>query len=346
MAHYKVRVNDTPGTIAMKLTGRPERMAELVAANPQKKPIAVDGRRTFAAMHVGENLRVPASWTRSLQGLGRGPTALGAMLGATAADLTADVAAILADTTICQGTNQNVLTFQQDYNSTSPTAALDAAGHTTLAEDGLYGPMTAAAAATVTASAPAACPPFGAASTTTLTPATISISDAYTALVSDSSICGGTANQNVINFQQAYNTWAGSALLVLDGIFGPATTQALNTVSQTAGYGVFACANGALQYTPPASQPSQVTPPATPTIPVTPPVTPIMPINPIGPSGGTSTTTTIVITGVAIAAAVGAYWLLRKEEIGHASGGTSKTAAITHRLTRGRHGRVAARRRR
>jgi hypothetical protein len=61
MATYRVALNDTPASIAMKL-GHQGRAADLIAANPQKPSMIIDGLKTFRQMHINELLALPASW--------------------------------------------------------------------------------------------------------------------------------------------------------------------------------------------------------------------------------------------------------------------------------------------
>jgi hypothetical protein len=153
---YRVQAGDTPMRIASQMTGNGMRYVELVGANKQKKRSGT----TFASLKEGEYLRLPPTWgSKRVQGL-----------GATQADtdaLTALVAAIAGDGTVCQASkgngNANVAAFQQAWDASSYVTA---DGNATLASadgtyDGLYGHGTAGAAAIVSgSSAPAACAQF------------------------------------------------------------------------------------------------------------------------------------------------------------------------------------------
>lgn len=56
---YLVGVGDSPMQIASKLSGDPTRYQELLAANPHKNIVYVNGQPTFDALSVGELLHVP-----------------------------------------------------------------------------------------------------------------------------------------------------------------------------------------------------------------------------------------------------------------------------------------------
>ncbi len=56
---YEVGLNDSPMSIARKLTGNPRQHVELLAANPHKPIVHVRGIPTFASLGVGERLNVP-----------------------------------------------------------------------------------------------------------------------------------------------------------------------------------------------------------------------------------------------------------------------------------------------
>ena len=70
MNFYKVVPNDTPASIAYKLTGNGGRFGELVMANPQKKRMydSSTATITFTSLAPGELLALPASWGKK-QGL-------------------------------------------------------------------------------------------------------------------------------------------------------------------------------------------------------------------------------------------------------------------------------------
>jgi hypothetical protein len=268
---YKVQQNDTPGTIAAKFTRRPERMAELVTANPQKKIVAVDGRKTFADMHVGEQLRLPNGWAHQggLQGLGS--------IG-------------LGDCT--------------------PTPGIDI----TTAMTNLNALLTAGTLA-----------------------------------------CGGptyTSVQQVCDFQAAYQAWAptatppqalipadSSGASYNDGELGPNTITAINAylTSIGAGYNVACGSNGMLtQVTPGTVTPVTPTTPTTPTVPTT-PTTPTT-------TTTTSSSTTIIVTGLALAAAVGAYWWLRHDGAAKTGAAVKKGAGHVKRLHAAHRSRARRRR--
>lgn len=60
---HVVREGDSPMAIARLYTGRPERMLELVAANPHKPTMSLgNGWRTFSTLRPGERLRLPIGW--------------------------------------------------------------------------------------------------------------------------------------------------------------------------------------------------------------------------------------------------------------------------------------------
>ena len=60
---HVVREGDSPMAIARLYTGRPERMLELVAANPHKPTMPLgNGWRTFSTLRPGERLRLPMGW--------------------------------------------------------------------------------------------------------------------------------------------------------------------------------------------------------------------------------------------------------------------------------------------
>ena len=71
---YTVAQNDTPATIAAKMTGNAARFPELIAANPHKAKMRAGTGVTFSDFTVGETLNLPGSWHRlpSLGNLGRG----------------------------------------------------------------------------------------------------------------------------------------------------------------------------------------------------------------------------------------------------------------------------------
>ncbi len=56
---YEVGLNDSPMSIARKLTGNPRQHVELLAANPHKPIVYVRGIPTFASLGVGERINVP-----------------------------------------------------------------------------------------------------------------------------------------------------------------------------------------------------------------------------------------------------------------------------------------------
>lgn len=56
---YRVQFNDTPQTIARVTTGSPARWPEIIALNPHKPRVVVQGLTTFAALRAGEMLNVP-----------------------------------------------------------------------------------------------------------------------------------------------------------------------------------------------------------------------------------------------------------------------------------------------
>jgi len=130
MISYKVQQNDTPGTIAAKFTRRPERMAELVTANPQKKIVAVDGRKTFTDMHVGEKLRLPGGWAHEGGLRGLGAIGLGDCTPTPGIDITTAMTnlntLLSAGTLACGGPTytsvQQVCDFQAAYQAWAPTA--------------------------------------------------------------------------------------------------------------------------------------------------------------------------------------------------------------------------------
>jgi hypothetical protein len=65
MTTYSVQAGDSPARIAHRLTGNAARMAELVAANPNKPRAGT----TFASLHIGEQLALPSAWRSQPQGL-------------------------------------------------------------------------------------------------------------------------------------------------------------------------------------------------------------------------------------------------------------------------------------
>jgi hypothetical protein len=210
MATYRVVANDNPETIAAKLH-HPGQAAALIRANPQK---ATSGG-TWRSLHVNELIAVPASWTQQQQqqqGLGRAHG-----LGDPMSDGTAQAVAALGSA-ICQAGSPTVMAFQTSWNSANPSA-------TPLVVDGKYGPATQAALASTLGSsgtAPAACTTYSAASYSQA-----DMVNFANAIGTDTTICNGTPNSNVSNFQTAYNQ-VNNATLSVDGKYGPATFAAMN----------------------------------------------------------------------------------------------------------------------
>jgi hypothetical protein len=131
------------------------------------------------------------------------PTTPASGSSVTLAQLSTDLNAVIADSTICNGTpNSNVSTFQTDYNSYT---------NSTLTVDGKYGPATSQAAAsvaqlsgaTITGTPPASCsiyatstpaaPSSGGTSTVTTTTSTSTTSSTSTASVTPWVIAGVAA---------------------------------------------------------------------------------------------------------------------------------------------------------
>jgi len=56
---YEVGLGDSPMRISRKLNGNPRRYRELIAANPHKEIVRVNGKPTFRSLGVGEELIVP-----------------------------------------------------------------------------------------------------------------------------------------------------------------------------------------------------------------------------------------------------------------------------------------------
>src|SRR5579863_10133266 len=112
---YKVTPTDSLGSIAGRFTGDPQRYLEILFANPKRLRTVWNGRLTFArALVPGELIAVPAAWgTAGLSGEGLGHVGLGATVQSVAAFL-------MADTTLCNGFNNNVKLFQYLFRQTYP----------------------------------------------------------------------------------------------------------------------------------------------------------------------------------------------------------------------------------
>jgi hypothetical protein len=61
---YTVVLGDTPAIISQKMTGNPD-ATYLIAANPDKPTILIDGVPTFKTLTVGEHLAVPTQWIQA-----------------------------------------------------------------------------------------------------------------------------------------------------------------------------------------------------------------------------------------------------------------------------------------
>lgn len=59
---YEVGLGDSPRTIAGHLSGNPNRVQELLAANPHKPIVYISGEPTFESLTVGEQLAIPPSF--------------------------------------------------------------------------------------------------------------------------------------------------------------------------------------------------------------------------------------------------------------------------------------------
>lgn len=160
MNKYTVQVNDTPASIAARITGQPARMHELVNANPGKgRMLGLGAVPTFASLQVGEVLNVPSYWAR---GVGAAHIGLGDCTPTSPLpDITTATQSLetlisnsqSSGAQLCTSpypSNQETCDFQAAYNATNPTAALPSttnpgATASTLANDGELGPATLAA---------------------------------------------------------------------------------------------------------------------------------------------------------------------------------------------------------
>ena len=212
MATYRVQLNDTPASIAQRFTGSPAYAGQLIAANPQKARMVINGAQTWRSLRVGELINLPANW--NVRGLAA-PQGLGDPLS----DGTAAALAALDPGSLCQAGNPTVTAFQTSWNAANP-------GATQLSVDGKYGPNTQAALLGVNGSAPAACTTYTSGGSTYTAADVVSFANAINA---DGTICNGTPNANVSNFQSAYNQIYGGTLAV-DGKYGPATFGAMNSL--------------------------------------------------------------------------------------------------------------------
>jgi hypothetical protein len=59
---YVVESGDSPGKIALKLTGKESNWPQLITANPQKPRVKSNIGNVFKTLFAGEKLKVPASW--------------------------------------------------------------------------------------------------------------------------------------------------------------------------------------------------------------------------------------------------------------------------------------------
>lgn len=339
MALYKVKAGDSPASIARAFTGDDSRMRELVTVNVQKPRVLVGGVMTWQSLYTGEMIQLPASWPLGrMSAISEGTKGRLAGIGLGTPDPTLGplVDAITADASYCTQGNANVMAFQTAVGMTA---------------DGEYGPTTAAAARNANdGTAPAACPQYlGSGGTSSMTPQTVDIATAANTVINDPSICtpgpnpSQSPNQNVLNFQHAYNASGGpggvapSSLIDEDGEFGPGTLAALNMYSAANNGPQYAlsCANGTLAQAASSGGTS---------------------ITPTNPSGATTISTTssssssgemaIVYGGLALLAGAAAFWYLNKnhgKSAPAAKGGVHKAA---RHVGRGRAKRKAARRRR
>ena len=190
------------------------------------------------------------------------------------------------------------------------------------------------------------------------TPVTMTVDQAWAAIstaITNSTVqCnmpsgGYTPDQNICNFQAAYQAWAptvglppipndASGAAPIDGDCGPNTITAINAYLNNLGTGYsVACNNNALTVTAPVTPPNSGGGGTTPPTPggggvVTPPTTTVT----------SSSMTGLLIAGAALAAALGGYYWLRHK------GGAKKlqagAAKVRGHLRRGGR-RIAARRR-
>src|SRR5580692_7963857 len=284
MATYTVQHNDTPASIAKKLTGNAANMNALVIANPDKKWVSRSGQLTFSDLSVGEKLNIPIQWRlptgsqyTSIGSVGstgaatpanpygstgaagpnssygsteatgssgfnlgfnnsfgvgephpsEGTKSIGFVgIGDPASDGTATaLSALASSSSLCQSGNPTVIAFQNSYNGTTPAPS------TPLAVDGDYGPATQAALQSVvgTGPIPQACTSYTAGSTTYTAAQLVTLANA---VIADTSICSGT-NQNVSAFQTAYNQ-VYNASLSIDGLYGAQTNAAMTSVANSA----------------------------------------------------------------------------------------------------------------
>ncbi|KKK53381.1 hypothetical protein LCGC14_3095350, partial [marine sediment metagenome] len=86
---YEVGLNDSPMSIARKLTGNPRQHVELLAANPHKPIVYVRGIPTFASLGVGERLNVPSGFVGAFEALEKLASKKEAETAALVADVTA-----------------------------------------------------------------------------------------------------------------------------------------------------------------------------------------------------------------------------------------------------------------
>lgn len=286
MSVYRAQMNDTPASIAAKF-GHPNQVAQLIAANPHKATMMDQGVQTWRSLRTTELLALPAAWR--VKGLGT--------LGDPNSDGTASALASIDPTTLCQAGNPIVTAFQTSWNAANPSA-------TQLTVDGKYGPMTRTALLGTLGSGsavPAACTSYGASSATYTAADVVSFANAING---DATICNGTPNANVSNFQSAYNQIYGGTLTV-DGKYGPATFGAMNGLISSGAISTAAAAcsiyggasgsgsGGGVVVVPPSP------PPGTTTINNT-------------QTPGTSNTGMIIAGIAAVALGVGAFMYLRK----------------------------------
>jgi len=322
MATYQVQLNDTPALIAQKLRCS---SAMLIAANPQKQQMIIDGSRTFRSLSVGEFLVVPA-------GCG---VQIGRRLGRVGVgDVNSDAAAVAqvgSTAALCVSGNPTVMACQTSYNAANPS--------TPLTVDGSYGPATAAAMqATLNANpvgaagvtAPAACTSYtsaggGAASAAAASsPAVIA---AANAVIADTTICNAGSNANVVAFQTAYNGATGSTLAI-DGLYGPATYAAMQSVATVASPSPLSaappvnCAN----FTPPPGGGGSAAPFVPAPIVVTPGATPVSNTTNVA----VSSMTPLVIGLVVVAGGLAAFYYLDK----HKAGASTHPMLPAHRARR------------
>jgi hypothetical protein len=304
MATYRVQAGDTPASIAKKLSGNGDLAAQLIDANPQKQRQVIDGGVTFKSLKANELLAVPGNWARpAVRSLG----ALG--LG----DVTSDAAAVMAlsPTALCTAGNATIMQFQTDWNAANPTS-------TQLTVDGKYGPATQGALQASIPSgqtAPESCPAYASAGTTYTQAQMVAYANG---VIADSTICSGTPNANVSNFQAAYNSVTGSTLSV-DGEYGPATYAAMNGLLSMAGVSLTGTIPQACAIYTPASGGGGTTPTPAPGGGST--------VNVTNTTASTSLTP-LVVGALALAAGVGAFYYLRR----HHTPTAARTTPATHRL--------------